>query len=156
MAGYEYPPWGEALGFLISTSSMIWVPGRDTGHGVACNISIPSSRLHDLLLLLHAGHLARGAEEGSHPRHRAQARGRQVQGAAGDQEPRRGRGEAAAAHRGQGGGRGRGREVGPGLGRENPAAVGVRGGCQDGGRGRGCLEQAAVTRASQDHASGEQ
>ena len=30
MAGYEYPPWGEALGFLISTSSMIWVPGRDT------------------------------------------------------------------------------------------------------------------------------
>jgi len=24
---YEYPPWGEALGFLISLSSMIWVPG---------------------------------------------------------------------------------------------------------------------------------
>merc|ERR1719383_1199124 len=24
---YEYPPWGEALGFLISFSSMIWVPG---------------------------------------------------------------------------------------------------------------------------------
>merc|ERR1712048_599910 len=25
--GYEYPPWGEALGFMISLSSMIWVPG---------------------------------------------------------------------------------------------------------------------------------
>lgn len=24
---YEYPAWGEALGFLISLSSMIWVPG---------------------------------------------------------------------------------------------------------------------------------
>ena len=24
---YEYPQWGEALGFLISLSSMIWVPG---------------------------------------------------------------------------------------------------------------------------------
>merc|ERR1711962_871365 len=23
---YEYPPWGEALGFLISLSSMLWVP----------------------------------------------------------------------------------------------------------------------------------
>ena len=27
MDKYEYPPWGEALGFLISLSSMIWVPG---------------------------------------------------------------------------------------------------------------------------------
>lgn len=27
LADYEYPPWGEALGFLISLSSMIWVPG---------------------------------------------------------------------------------------------------------------------------------
>ena len=27
MAGYEYPPWGELLGFMISLSSMIWVPG---------------------------------------------------------------------------------------------------------------------------------
>jgi len=26
-ADYAYPPWGEALGFLISLSSMIWVPG---------------------------------------------------------------------------------------------------------------------------------
>jgi hypothetical protein len=25
---YDYPPWGEALGFLISLSSMIWVPGK--------------------------------------------------------------------------------------------------------------------------------
>ena len=25
---YEYPAWGEALGFLISLSSMIWVPGK--------------------------------------------------------------------------------------------------------------------------------
>lgn len=24
---YEYPGWGEALGFCISGSSMIWVPG---------------------------------------------------------------------------------------------------------------------------------
>jgi len=24
---YEYPPWGELLGFMISFSSMIWVPG---------------------------------------------------------------------------------------------------------------------------------
>ena len=28
LADYEYPPWGEALGFMISLSSMIWVPGR--------------------------------------------------------------------------------------------------------------------------------
>ena len=27
MDTYEYPPWGEALGFMISLSSMIWVPG---------------------------------------------------------------------------------------------------------------------------------
>ena len=27
MNTYEYPPWGEALGFMISLSSMIWVPG---------------------------------------------------------------------------------------------------------------------------------
>ena len=27
MNTYEYPPWGEALGFMISFSSMIWVPG---------------------------------------------------------------------------------------------------------------------------------
>jgi len=27
LADYEYPPWGEALGFMISLSSMIWVPG---------------------------------------------------------------------------------------------------------------------------------
>ena len=27
MADYEYPPWGELLGFMISLSSMIWVPG---------------------------------------------------------------------------------------------------------------------------------
>ena len=25
---YHYPGWGEALGFLISGSSMIWVPGE--------------------------------------------------------------------------------------------------------------------------------
>ena len=25
---YEYPAWGEALGFLISLSSMLWVPGK--------------------------------------------------------------------------------------------------------------------------------
>ncbi len=24
---YEYPGWGEALGFMISLSSVIWVPG---------------------------------------------------------------------------------------------------------------------------------
>ena len=24
---YHYPKWGEALGFMISLSSMIWVPG---------------------------------------------------------------------------------------------------------------------------------
>merc|ERR1719415_328093 len=27
MGDYQYPGWGEALGFLISLSSMIWVPG---------------------------------------------------------------------------------------------------------------------------------
>ena len=27
MGTYEYPHWGEALGFMISLSSMIWVPG---------------------------------------------------------------------------------------------------------------------------------
>jgi len=27
MNTYEYPAWGEALGFLISFSSMVWVPG---------------------------------------------------------------------------------------------------------------------------------
>jgi len=24
---YEYPPWGEGIGFMISLSSMLWVPG---------------------------------------------------------------------------------------------------------------------------------
>jgi len=27
MGDYVYPPWGEALGFLISLSSVLWVPG---------------------------------------------------------------------------------------------------------------------------------
>jgi len=27
MGDYIYPPWGEALGFLISLSSVLWVPG---------------------------------------------------------------------------------------------------------------------------------
>jgi len=27
MGDYQYPPWGEALGFMISLSSMLWVPG---------------------------------------------------------------------------------------------------------------------------------
>eukprot|EP00091_Calanus_sinicus_P013431 TRINITY_DN29842_c0_g1_i1.p1 TRINITY_DN29842_c0_g1~~TRINITY_DN29842_c0_g1_i1.p1 ORF type:complete len:126 (+),score=27.99 TRINITY_DN29842_c0_g1_i1:25-378(+) len=27
MGDYVYPPWGEALGFAISLSSMLWVPG---------------------------------------------------------------------------------------------------------------------------------
>jgi len=27
MGDYEYPVWGEALGFMISLSSMLWVPG---------------------------------------------------------------------------------------------------------------------------------
>ena len=27
MGDYEYPGWGEAIGFMISLSSMIWVPG---------------------------------------------------------------------------------------------------------------------------------
>jgi len=27
MGDYEYPGWGEAMGFMISLSSMIWVPG---------------------------------------------------------------------------------------------------------------------------------
>ena len=27
MGDYKYPAWGEALGFMISLSSMLWVPG---------------------------------------------------------------------------------------------------------------------------------
>ena len=27
LGDYQYPGWGEALGFMISGSSMIWVPG---------------------------------------------------------------------------------------------------------------------------------
>ena len=27
MGDYKYPAWGEALGFIISLSSMLWVPG---------------------------------------------------------------------------------------------------------------------------------
>jgi hypothetical protein len=27
MGDYVYPPWGEALGFAISLSSVLWVPG---------------------------------------------------------------------------------------------------------------------------------
>ena len=27
MGDYEYPGWGEGIGFMISLSSMIWVPG---------------------------------------------------------------------------------------------------------------------------------
>lgn len=30
---YEYPLWGEALGFAISGSSMIWVPGNEGVYG---------------------------------------------------------------------------------------------------------------------------
>ena len=28
MGDYKYPAWGEALGFMISLSSMLWVPGN--------------------------------------------------------------------------------------------------------------------------------
>ena len=28
LGDYQYPGWGEALGFMISGSSMIWVPGK--------------------------------------------------------------------------------------------------------------------------------
>ena len=28
MGDYKYPAWGEALGFMISLSSMLWVPGK--------------------------------------------------------------------------------------------------------------------------------
>ena len=28
MGDYKYPAWGEALGFMISLSSMLWVPGE--------------------------------------------------------------------------------------------------------------------------------
>lgn len=27
MGDYRYPAWGEAMGFMISLSSMLWVPG---------------------------------------------------------------------------------------------------------------------------------
>ena len=29
LGDYQYPGWGEALGFMISGSSMIWVPGMN-------------------------------------------------------------------------------------------------------------------------------
>ena len=28
MGDYKYPVWGEILGFMISFSSMLWVPGK--------------------------------------------------------------------------------------------------------------------------------
>ena len=32
MGDYKYPAWGEALGFMISLSSMLWVPGKNQDH----------------------------------------------------------------------------------------------------------------------------
>jgi len=47
MGDYEYPPWGEALGFMISLSSMLWVPG----YAIYFFLSTPGSWRE----VLHAG-----------------------------------------------------------------------------------------------------
>lgn len=39
MGDYKYPAWGEALGFMISLSSMLWVPGNISLKYFWCKLS---------------------------------------------------------------------------------------------------------------------
>ena len=47
MGDYRYPAWGEALGFMISLSSMLWVPGNVSGAN--CQISNFKSNVDNIL-----------------------------------------------------------------------------------------------------------
>ena len=63
MGAYEYPAWGEALGFLISLSSMAWVPG----YALYYLLTRPGSLLDRVTLGLQPRIRHREREQSDHP-----------------------------------------------------------------------------------------